>query len=232
MNVLRRDVFQILKRANYFSIRYYVNPNANYSYTENMNKIIENIKTEIMKHIDNKNNRFRISIISILSTCLCVGVFYYDDIKKYITYQSTEVAADTINHPKFKQQTIELSSSTVAELCKNPEVQKNLTQLLVIAINTDEVKQAAVQLIKHVYSQNEVNEWTIKLVTDIISSDEVKNTTQASLEHILQNPYFRKEMSETLYNVAIKSMTPSFSFWNNNKDTQIKQETYLNNLND
>jgi uncharacterized membrane-anchored protein YjiN (DUF445 family) len=211
-----RNTLQLLRGINYVSFRRNFQLKSESSY--NINQIIENTKTEIMRHIDIRNNRFRNGIIGILLTSVGVCSFYYDDIKTYITAQSTDVATGTMNNPKFKEQTIDLSSNTVKELCQDSEVQRNLTQLLVTALNTDEVKEAAVDLIEHVYSQDEVKKWTMKLVTDIISSDEVKNTTKTSFEHILQNPNFRKEVSETLYDVVIRSITPSINFWNKKND--------------
>jgi hypothetical protein len=220
MNVTRHGTFRIIKA----SVRH------NSSYNVNISQIIENTKAEIMKHIDIRNNRLRNGIIGITVSCIGVGTFYYEDIKQYITTQSTDVATDTINNPKFKEQTIQFSSDALIEMCKNPEVQQNLTQLLVTALNTDEVKQSAVNLIQHVYEQDEIKQRTIKLVTDIVGSDEVKNTTQTSMEHILQNPEFRKELADTLYNVAIVSITPTFpKFWkktphnsNNSLEADIK----------
>lgn len=180
--------------------------------TTNESKIytlIEKTRIDMLKHMKNRNKIVIVGVTTVTLIGIGSGYIYYDNIKRYLTSESTDVAKNTIKDPEFQQHAVDLSSDTVAQLCQDPIIQKKLTELLVIAINTDEVKNAAINMVHEVLRNPDIKKETSQMLGDVLSTQYVKDNTQNTLSDIIDDDQFKEKVSTSLYDVITKAMTPS-----------------------
>lgn len=197
-------------------------PPIEYGY---MNRIME--QGMLLKQIDNRYKKLLIGCGVVVVSGAGCSYLYYDELKNYLTSESTDVATNTMKDPSFQEQTIKLSSDTVAQLCQDPMIQEKLTELLVIALNTDEVKNAATEMVKEVLQNPEVKDEAARFASEIVTATNVKSNTQNTLEDIVSDPDFKDKVSSSLYDVISDALTPSL-FRKSNKDNNVKQNDNQN----
>lgn len=171
--------------------------------------MIERARFDMLKHIKNRNKNLMTGIVTTTLIGIGTGYYYYDDIKNYLTSESTDVAKNAIKDPEFQQHAVELSGDTVSQLCQDPIIQQKLTELLVIAINTDEVKEAAINMVHEVLKNPDIKKETSIMLGDVLSTQYVKDNTQETLSKIVEDDDFKDKVGTSLYDVISDAVTPS-----------------------
>lgn len=87
-------------------------------------------KQELVKHIEYNNRRFGRRLLGLLGVSAITGIIFYDQIRDYITEQSSHVAKGTLDDPEFRKRTVQFSNSTITELCHDPVVVEQLSELV------------------------------------------------------------------------------------------------------